>query len=463
MSPQDSTTCSRPPLAAEAVIGRRLRPASWCLGLMLLGLFALCGSVSAQGGADCRSPRIPQTWSVEDPRSADEGDAMLLVRRQSERPQGGRGTELPVPVSSSPDDEPLIIPGDPASPHLFVGVIPYRGEASSVRLMVLCKSGDNPRVLFDDSIPVDFPVVMDTQAATEERGWGMAFLVGERHAMVWRHETRALELLDWQRPVRALALRTGADLRLTALLDDGSLWERRTQAGALFPSRAEPVKGWSSKDAERLLAGRGRVWLRDTDSALFAMGEELGFRFDRSSGRHVVLYGDAGERLAGWDRFFSRSGERTALFLLLGRESGGKWSYTARIFDLSRSVTEPVLELDVEDLLESERMAMPIILLQGWDEDFRDISGYVFHNPEGRGVMDRVEILDLWDASTRTSAPRLVTSLTDRQEFNREVLPLQVSVSQEKRRETVYFFADGTGFAEPFQDPLATGAGGRRN
>lgn len=464
-----STICSQRGAAASQTARPRPRSGLSGLGLpmLLAGILAapvgVAQEIGGAGEARCQSPRVPQAWTIEEPRSAAEGETPLLVRRQSEH-GGGRGTELPIPLPLKAGEEPLIVYGDPSSPYLYIAVTPASSATARVRLLVLCKSATAPRVIADESMPIDFPLIIDPEVVAEEPGEAVALLVGEDRTLLWRNATGRAELVRWPRPVRSINLLIGKDLRLSALLDDGSLWERRVAVTDPMPGAAARAGGWRESDGRALLRGGGRVWLRDTEDAMFALAAGAGLRLDRRRGEVQQLYGKPGEHLAAWDRFYSLDGQRTALFLLLAEEVAGQWRYRGRIHDLAQDGGGPVMEFEVTDLFEKGRLAQPIVLLQAWDDSFTHVTGFIFHNPGGHGVVETADILPLWDRQTRRVGPRLVVSAQKRQPFRREILPFQVSVFQDKRRERVFFFADQEGYMERFDDPIeqilsAPGAG----
>jgi hypothetical protein len=170
----------------------------------------------------------------------------------------------------------------------------------------------------------------------------------------------------------------------------------------------------------------------------------------------IRLYGDNDERLAGWDRFYSNDGQRTALLLLLASKDGADgWGYRMQILDLGgQSISEPVMTVQVPDgLLRSDALERPVILLQAWDQRFEHMTGYLFHNSGRGGVVDAIELLEVWDKDSRTMMPRLLVDRSQRKAFGADVFAEQVSVYFDNRRRQV-FSAAGEGYSARFDDPI---------
>jgi hypothetical protein len=429
--------------------------------------------------APCAPATLAQSWRIDRPRDASEGAAPVLVRRQASA-DGSTSSELRVrlpiandqrlgptdPRPAPADLRPRILWGDPASPFLFLTATSIDESQRWLHFMVLCRGGDPPWIIEHATLAADFPLVLDTGSVAEAPGDAFAMLIGEHQALLWRNRAPdgqrfAPRVLDWPRPVRALSVFVGDTLRVLALSDDGSLRQYQL-AGSQPPAdnAAEPVPGWPvGKD---LLPSQGRVWLRDMGRWLYLLTEYGGgLRFEYATRRTEPLYSRDDGRLVAWDRFYSRNGRNTALFLLLGKESGGQTHYRARIYDLRRGLSTPILDLPFIDkasgaeILDHALRAPPQVFLQDWstDEDFTNISGFLFHNQDRKGLIDRLRIASEFDTAQWRQVPALRLFGDQRQETPREILPHQVSVQMDGRRQRVFYFADQYSFSQPFTHP----------
>jgi hypothetical protein len=456
------------------------RPWAGLIPVIALALACMSPPTIAAGSKHrCSSPGVPQAWKIENASRTGQG-ARILMRRQSSK-QGGRLTELKIKLPTEFGEDVSIIYGDRSSPYLYLLLAPTEEPIDSIHLMVLCRNNyeeQPPDIIAQHRIAIDFDYLPDDLIVAEEPGEGVVFSIGDQHALLWRNQktegpdTAAQEarvdLLQWPQSIRALSIHTGDALRISALLTDGSLWGRRAAHDAPMREAPRLVNGWPVDQAKPMLSSFGQIWLQDTGPALFALAGRSGLRalWKRPPPKGqpaplaladtIRLYGDNDERLAGWDRFYSNDGQRTALLLLLASKDGADgWGYRMQILDLGgQSISEPVMTVQVPDgLLRSDALERPVILLQAWDQRFEHMTGYLFHNSGRGGVVDAIELLEVWDKDSRTMMPRLLVDRSQRKAFGADVFAEQVSVYFDNRRRQV-FSAAGEGYSARFDDPI---------
>jgi hypothetical protein len=426
--------------------------------------------VPAAEVAPCSPPTSAQAWGFDYPQGPAEGPAPVLVRRLAAADGTGSATQrivLPIaqPQPQGPAPEalrPRVLWGDPASPFLFVYAVSTDETQPWLHLMVLCRGGDKPRVIEHAVLKTDFPLVVDTGSVAEVPGDAFAVLIGERHALLWRNRAPTgqrfkPQVLAWPEPMRTLSVWVGDRLRVLALSNDGALYQYLLD-GTATPATAKPLPRWPA----RPLPERGRVWLTDTGRWLYLLTElGGGRRFDLVENRSEPLYAADDGRLVAWDRFPSLNGASTALLLLLAKDADAKPTYRARLYDLGQGTAEPLLELPFVDkgtgaeILDQQGNPLPQLFLQGWsaNEDFSQIGGFLFHNRNRKGLIDRIQIVPELDQAQWRHVPTLRVRTDLREETPQEILPHQVSVLTNGRRTRVFYFADTLGYTQPFIDP----------
>jgi hypothetical protein len=428
--------------------------------------------ISAAEVAPCNPATLAQAWGFDFPQDPAEGSAPVLLRQQAAPDGTSSSTQrivLPIaqpqPQGPAPEElRPRVLWGDPASPFLFLYAISTDETQPWLHFMVLCRGGDKPRVVEHAVLKTDFPLVVDTGSAAEAPGNAFAVPIGERHALLWRNRAPTgrrfkPRLLTWPKPVRALSVVVGDRLRVLALSDDGALYQYQYQSDqTAAPSSAKPVPGWPATS----LPTRGRVWLHDAGRWLYLLTEQGGGRrFELGTHRNESLYGADDGRLVARDWFYSRNGRNTALFLLLAKGAGGQTGYHARLYDLGRGVAEPILDMPFVDkgsgagILDQQGNPLPQVFLQDWsaNEDFSQIDGFLFHNRNRKGLIDRLRIVPEWDPAQWRQVPTLRLRTDQREETPQEILPHQVSVLTDGRRRRIFYFSDTLGYTQPFTDP----------